>query len=66
MMRARMRSPRCLRSLCSAVQGAGDFAGDIRTHEIFVLLDLLIPILLLVHGGKLVGNPAVPPDCRRS
>ncbi len=66
MMRDRMRSPRCLRSRCSAVQETVDFAGDIRTRVVFDPFGLLIPILLLVYDGKLVGNPDVPPDFRRS
>ena len=66
MIRARMRSPCSIRSRCPAVQVTVDFAGGIGTHVVFVLLDLLIPLLLLGPGGNADWLPAVAPDFHRS
>ena len=50
-MRARMRSPVCIRSRCSEVQVAADFAGGVETPVGFFLLVLLIPLLRQVSAG---------------
>ena len=51
-MRARMRSPRCIRFRCSAVYAAGDFFGELGTCvNVLSLPAFLIPLLLAWRGG---------------
>ena len=56
-MRAKMRSPRCIRSRCSAVFAVDDFFGELgmRVDGLF-LSALLIPLLLAWRGG-MEGSP---------
>ncbi len=61
-MRARMRSPRCIRSRCPAVYAVDDCFGELgmRVDSIF-LPAFLIPLLLARRDDKMT-SPPLPPD----
>ena len=51
-MRARMRSPRCIRSRCSSVYAVDDLLGEPGMQvDVFFLSVFLIPLLLAWRGG---------------
>ena len=59
-MRARMRSPRCIRSRCSAVYAVDEFLGELGLPvDVLSLSALLIPLLLAWRGGWKAALSAV-------
>ena len=65
-MRARMRSPRCICSLCSGVYAGDDFFDDLGLRVgVLTLSAFLIPFLRARHGGDArMTSPPLPPDIR--